>query len=109
MVAEALLPDHPRSKAAFADALAMRNAEGWHYSLTWVDNASVLVDMARAERALPAPAARPNRGQQVRSARAEAARSWSPHAARQITAAIETNVGPPAIRFFNSSRPPRSR
>ncbi|PCG85061.1 hypothetical protein CIB93_16240 [Streptomyces sp. WZ.A104] len=109
MVAEALLPDHPRSKAVFADAVAMRNAEGWHYSLTWMDNARVLVDIARADKAPPTPPTRPLRGQRVRSARADAARAWSPHAARQITAAIEKNAGPPAIRFFNSSRPPRSR
>lgn len=109
VVAEALLPDHPRSKAVFADAVAMRNAEGWHYTLTWMDNAGVLVDIARADKAPPAPPTRPLLEQQVRSTRAEAARSWSPHAARQITAAIEKNAGPPAIRFFNSSRPPRSR
>ncbi|MEU6015068.1 hypothetical protein ABZ826_13765 [Streptomyces sp. NPDC047515] len=109
VVAEALLPDHPHAKADFADAVAMRNAEGWHYSLTWMDNAGVLVDIARAEKAPPPPPTRPLRAQQVRSARAEAARSWSPHAARQITAAIETAAGPPAIRFFNSSQLPRSR
>ncbi|MDX3099094.1 hypothetical protein PV417_32120 [Streptomyces sp. ME19-03-3] len=109
VVAEALLPDHPRSKAVFADAVAMRNAEGWHYPLTWMDNAGVLVDIARADKAPPPPTTRPLRAQQVRSTRAEAALSWSPHAARQITAAIEKNAGPPAIRFFNSNRPPRSR
>ncbi|WP_431949501.1 hypothetical protein [Actinacidiphila sp. bgisy167] len=110
VVAEALLPDHPRSGEVFADAVALRNAEGWHYSLTWMDNAGVLVDMARAEEALPAPPARPVPTQQAaQSARAEAARAWSPHAARQITAAIETAGGPLAIRFFNGTRPPRSR
>ncbi|MEU8687722.1 hypothetical protein [Streptomyces sp. NPDC048665] len=109
VVAEALLPERPGSKQVFADAVAMRNAEGWHYSLTWMDNAGALIDIARAEKALPPPPGRPIRGQRVRSARAEAARSWSPHAARQITVAIETAVGPPAIRFFSSSRPPRSR
>ncbi|ORT59151.1 hypothetical protein [Streptomyces sp. CB03238] len=109
VVAEALLPDHPRSKAVFADAVSMRNAEGWHYALTWTDNAGVLVDMARAEKALPTPPPRPLRVRPARSVRAEAARAWSPHAARQITTAIETNAGPPAIRFFNSSRPPRTR
>ncbi|ATW48211.1 hypothetical protein [Streptomyces peucetius] len=87
----------------------MRNAEGWHYSLTWMDNAGVLVDIARADKAPPAPPTRPLRAQRVRSTRAEAARSWSPHAARRITAAIEKNAAPPTIRFFNSSGPPRSR
>ncbi|UUN25406.1 hypothetical protein [Streptomyces sp. FIT100] len=77
----------------------MRNAEGWHYSLTWMDNAGVLADIARADKAPPAPPTRPLRAQRVRSTRA----------ARQITAAIEKNAGPPAIRLFNSSRPPRSR
>ncbi|MFF4180214.1 hypothetical protein [Streptomyces sp. NPDC001750] len=109
VVAEALLPDHPRSKAVFTDAVAMRNAEGWHYALTWMDNAGVLVDMARVEKALPTPPPRPLCEERIRSVRAEAARARSPHTARQITAAIEANAGPLAIRCFNSTRPPRSR
>lgn len=35
VVAEALLPDRPRSNTVFADVLSVRNTEGWHYALTF--------------------------------------------------------------------------
>ncbi|MGH4028715.1 hypothetical protein ACQB60_07240 [Actinomycetota bacterium Odt1-20B] len=107
---QAILPDHPRSAETYANAIALRNAEGWHYSLTWMDNASVLVEMAHAEKELPTPSSRPAGRVQGPSARTEAARAWSPYALRVINAAIEETVlGSPPMRPFNSARPPRSR
>ncbi|MEV0372590.1 hypothetical protein AB0I10_22615 [Streptomyces sp. NPDC050636] len=98
---DALLPDHPRSKAAFAEAVAERNAEGWDCALTWMQNAGALVDMARAERALQRGAERSSR-----SARAEAARARSPLAARESPAATEASATlPPAGRIGRDRRP----
>ncbi|WP_159401321.1 hypothetical protein [Streptomyces maremycinicus] len=86
-VTGALLPDRPRAEAALAKAVVERNAEGWHYSLTWMENSGALVEMARAERGLRG---HPHRPQQ--SAQVQAARARSPHATRQsvATAAVST-------------------
>ncbi|MFJ8107995.1 hypothetical protein [Streptomyces sp. NPDC096132] len=90
-VTGALLPDHPRAGAAFAKAVVERNAEGWHYSLTWRESGGVLVEMARAER-----------GRLVRSpqyAQVQAARARSPHAVGQSTAmrAVSNATAPPGL------------
>ncbi|MFE6364132.1 hypothetical protein ACFVP3_29580 [Streptomyces sp. NPDC057806] len=93
-VTGALLPDHPRAEAAFANAVVERNAEGWHYSLTWVESAGALVEMARAERALHG---RPHRSQQ--STQVQAARARSPHAIRRsiATPAVSAAAAPPGL------------
>ncbi|MCI3270608.1 hypothetical protein [Streptomyces cylindrosporus] len=90
-VTGALLPDHPRAGAAFARAVVERNAEGWHYSLTWMENGGVLVEMARAERG------RPVSSQQ--SAQVQAARARSPHAVGQSPAmtAVSAATAPPGL------------
>lgn len=89
-VTGALLPDHPRAGAAFAKAVVERNAEGWHYSLTWMESGDALVEMARAERALRG---QPDRSQQ--SAQVQAARSRSPHAVRQSVATRAVSAATP--------------
>lgn len=100
-VTGALLPDHPRAGAAFAKAVVERNAEGWHYSLTWMESGGVLVEMARAER-----------GRLVRSpqsAQVQAARARSPHAVGQSTAitAVSASAAPPGLLAHDRMRPSR--
>ncbi|WP_053084668.1 hypothetical protein [Streptomyces viridochromogenes] len=103
-VAGALLPDHLRAEAAFTEAVVERNAEGWHYSLTWMENGDALVEIARAERDLRG---HPDRSQ--RSARAQAARARSPHALRQpvATTAASAAAAPPGLLAHDRVR--RSR
>ncbi|MFJ1602545.1 hypothetical protein ACIOHS_04110 [Streptomyces sp. NPDC088253] len=81
-----------------------RNAEGWHYSLTWMENGGALVEMARAERALRG---HPHRSQQ--SAQVQAARARSPHATRQsgATTAMCHAAAPPGLLPLDRAR--RSR
>ncbi|MFC8350397.1 hypothetical protein [Streptomyces sp. NPDC057280] len=100
-VTGALLPDHPRAGAAFAKAVVERNAEGWHYSLTWMESGGVLVEMAQAERG------RPVRSQQ--SARVQAARARSPHTVGQgvATTAVSVTEAPPGLLAHDRVR--RSR
>lgn len=87
-VADALVPEHPRAEAALAKAVTERDAEGWYYAVTWMENGGVLVEMARAER-----------GQQdrpARSTRAEAARARSPHVVpRSAPRAVVSAAAPP--------------
>ncbi|MGW1611676.1 hypothetical protein ACWCQZ_20035 [Streptomyces sp. NPDC002285] len=100
-VTGALLPDHPRAGAAFAKAVAERNAEGWHYSLTWMESGGVLVEMARAE------CGRPVSSQQ--SAQVQAARTRSPHTVGQgiATTAVSVTAVPPGLLAHDRVR--RSR
>lgn len=42
---EMILPDHPRSPETLRRGEILRNAEGWHYAITWADNADVLVEI----------------------------------------------------------------
>ncbi|MFJ8532840.1 hypothetical protein [Streptomyces sp. NPDC093591] len=103
-VTGALLPDHPRAEAVFTNAVVERNAEGWHYSLTWMENGGALVEMARAERALHG---RPHRSQQ--STQVQAARARSPHAIRRsvATTAVSAPAAPPGL--LTQDRVRRSR
>ncbi|MGW2702382.1 hypothetical protein [Streptomyces sp. NPDC001340] len=103
-VTGALLPDHPRPEVAFANAVVERNAEGWHDSLTWMENGGALVEMARAERALRG---RPHRSHQ--SAQVQAARARSPHAIRWsiATTAVSAPAAPPGLLTHDRVR--RSR
>ncbi|MFI2369855.1 hypothetical protein [Streptomyces sp. NPDC018833] len=88
-----LLPGHSRAEAAFAKAVVERNAEGWHYSLTWMENGGALVEMARAEQALRG---HPHRPQQ--SAQVQAAHARSPHATRQgVATAAVSAAAPPGL------------
>ncbi|MGG7569182.1 hypothetical protein [Streptomyces sirii] len=98
-VTDALLPDHPSSKAAFAEAVVERNAKGWDCALTWTDNASALVEMARAEQALDRG---PERLKQ--SAQAEAARARSPLAKRKSAAQTQESVARPVDRQGHDRR-----
>ncbi|WP_107086975.1 hypothetical protein [Streptomyces viridochromogenes] len=100
-VTGALLPDHPRAGAAFAKAVVERNAEGWHYSLTWMESGGVLVEMAQAERG------RPVRSPQ--SAQVQSARARSPHTAHQnlATTAVSVTAAPPGLLAHDRVR--RSR
>ncbi|MFF6974116.1 MULTISPECIES: hypothetical protein [Streptomyces] len=75
-VENALVRGHPRTEEVRARALAERNAEGWHYALTWNENAPVLVEIARAAEPLAGPDPGPSR-----SLRAGAALARSPQAA----------------------------
>ncbi|RCG23945.1 hypothetical protein DQ392_04375 [Streptomyces reniochalinae] len=79
---EMILRDHPRGSEFRRRAEILRNAEGWHYALTFADNADVLVEIDQATRVQ----AGAGRG---RTAQAEAAR------ARSTTAAAPT-VSPTA-------------
>ncbi|AJT68671.1 hypothetical protein T261_7069 [Streptomyces lydicus] len=99
-VTDALLPDHSRSKAAFAEAVVERNAEGWDCALTWMENASALVDMAEAEQALPSSPAGFKR-----SAQAESARARSPLAARESAAATKECAARPVDPPGHGRRP----
>ncbi|MEU3597197.1 hypothetical protein ABZ714_00450 [Streptomyces sp. NPDC006798] len=74
-VENALVPGHPRTGEVRAEALVERNAEGWHYSLTWAENAGALVEIARAAEPLAGPT--PPASQTLR---AEAALARSPQA-----------------------------
>ncbi|WP_435244440.1 hypothetical protein [Streptomyces sioyaensis] len=103
VVAEALLPDHPRAKEVFDRAVVERNAEGWDCALTWMENAGALVDMARAEQALPSSPAGLKR-----SAQAEAARARSPLAARESAAPVQESASRLVDRRGHDRRP-RSR
>ncbi|EDY48253.1 hypothetical protein [Streptomyces clavuligerus] len=72
-VENALVPGHPRTDEVRAEALVERNAEGWHYSLTWTENADALVEIARAAEPLAGPIL-----QESRTLRAQAALARSP-------------------------------
>ncbi|MEU9342020.1 hypothetical protein AB0D74_12480 [Streptomyces sp. NPDC048278] len=103
-VTGALLPDHPRAEAAFARAVAERNAEAWHYALTWTENGEALVEIARAEQAL--------RGRQdgaERSAQSQAAHARSPHAIRQSAHVTTVSTAAPPLNAPRHERPTRSR
>ncbi|MFE0256907.1 hypothetical protein [Streptomyces sp. NPDC059010] len=93
-VTGALLPDHPHAEAALAKAVVERNAEGWHYALTWMESGGVLVEMARAEQALRRRTDRPQQ-----SAQAQAARARSPYAAslRAAPTTVSTTAAPPGL------------
>ncbi|WP_405931501.1 hypothetical protein [Streptomyces sp. NBC_00827] len=103
-VTGALLPDHPRAEAAFAKAVVERNAEGWHYSLTWMEDGGALIEMARAERGLRGHPHRPRQSAQVQAARAR-----SPHATRQsvTTTAVSATAATPGLLAHDRVR--RSR
>ncbi|MFJ8795108.1 hypothetical protein [Streptomyces sp. NPDC102462] len=100
-VTGALLPGHPRAGAALAKSVVERNAEGWHYSLTWMESSGVLVEMAQAERG------RPVRSPQ--SAQVQAARARSPHTVGQsvTTTAVSATTVPPGLLAHDRVR--RSR
>ncbi|MEV3853167.1 hypothetical protein AB0J38_02450 [Streptomyces sp. NPDC050095] len=101
-VSEILLRDHPAYEETWRRAVALRNAEGWHYALTWVEHAPALAEITQAERELATGSA-PSR-------QPEAARSSSPLALRHINAAIESSSArPAAIQHFPGNKPPRSR
>ncbi|WP_148588778.1 hypothetical protein [Streptomyces sp. WAC01526] len=103
VVADALVPDHPRAKEVFDRAVAERNAEGWDCALTWTDNAGALVDMARAEQALEHSPQGPKR-----SAQAEAARTRSPLASRDCAAPVQESPTRP-VGLQGHDRRSRSR
>lgn len=103
-VTGALVPDHPRAEAAFARGVTERNAEGWHYALTWMENGEALVEIARAEQALHG---RPDRSE--RSAQAQAAHARSPHAIRQSAPVTGVSAAAPPFDALGHDRPPRSR
>ncbi|WP_405539662.1 hypothetical protein OG787_46910 [Streptomyces sp. NBC_00075] len=103
-LAGALVPDRPRAAAAFAKAVAERDADGWHYSLTWTENGGALVEMARAERAVRGWRDRPQH-----SAQAEAARARSPHAIRQNAPVATLSAAAPPLGVLRHDRPTRSR
>lgn len=103
-VTGALLPDHPRAEAAFANAVVERNAEGWHYSLTWMENGGALVEMARAERALHGHTHRSQQSTQVQAARAR-----SPHAFRQSVATPAVAAAAAHTAFLPHGRARRAR
>ncbi|SOE32574.1 hypothetical protein SAMN05442782_9538 [Streptomyces sp. OK228] len=103
-VTGALLPDHPRAEAAFAKAVVERNAEGWHYSLTWMESGGALVEMARAERGLRG---RLDGSQQ--SAQVQAARARSPHAIRQSVVTTAVSAAATAPGLLSHDRVRRSR
>ncbi|MGY1435400.1 hypothetical protein [Streptomyces reniochalinae] len=48
---EMVLPDHPKSAEFRHRSQILRNAEGWHYAITFADNADVLVEIDQATRA----------------------------------------------------------
>lgn len=99
-----LLPDHPHAEAAFANAVVERNAEGWHYSLTWMESGGALVETARAERALHG---HPHRSQQ--STQVQAARARSPHAIRQSVATPAVAAAAAHTAFLPNGRVRRAR
>ncbi|MZD08302.1 hypothetical protein GTW43_24940 [Streptomyces sp. SID5785] len=108
-VAEVLLPEHPHYEETWQRAIALRNAEGWHYALTWFEHADALTEITQTERALAAKPTSPHRGP-LPPQRTEAARAWSPHALQHINAALESSsVRPAATRLFRGDTPPRSR
>ncbi|MEW1551637.1 hypothetical protein [Streptomyces tsukubensis] len=82
-VENALVPGHPRTGEVRARALAERNAEGWHYALTWNENASALVEIARAAKPLAGPGPSP-------SLRAEAALARSPQTGLPAPSAVSS-------------------
>ncbi|MER7050458.1 hypothetical protein [Streptomyces jumonjinensis] len=100
-VENALVPGHPRTEEVRSRALAERNAEGWHYALTWTENASALVEIAQAAQPLAGPDPEASR-----ALRTEAARSRSPHAAHLPGHAPEPaeNV-PAAVPAVRHQRP----
>lgn len=100
VVADALVPGHPRAKEVFDRAVVERNAEGWDCSLTWMENAGALVEMSRAEQAL-------QRGSEglKRSAQAKAASARSPLAARESAAPVQESASRPVDRRGHDRRP----
>ncbi|MEU9155437.1 hypothetical protein AB0D59_34000 [Streptomyces sp. NPDC048417] len=103
-VTGALVPGHPRAEAAFAKAVAERDAEGWHYALTWMESGGVLVEMARAERALRG---RPEQSQQP--AQVQAARARSPHTVRHRAAPATGSAAAAQSGLLAHDRVRRSR
>ncbi|MFZ3572299.1 hypothetical protein ACOKM5_35815 [Streptomyces sp. BH097] len=110
-VSEALLPDHPAFQETWERAVALRNAEGWHYALTWLERADVLTEIAESERALAMHPGQLCAEQSLPHQRPEAARAWSPGALQHINAAIESSATRSATAqpFRRTDAPPRSR
>lgn len=88
---EMILRHHPRGPEFRRRAEILRNAEGWHYAITFADNADVLVEIDQATRARPAAG-------RARAAQAEAARS------RSTTTATPT-TSPPATAHQRPRNP----
>ncbi|WP_019359479.1 hypothetical protein [Streptomyces sp. AA1529] len=89
---EMVLHDHPKSAEFRHRSEILRNAEGWHYALTFADNADVLVEIDQATRARAGAA----RG---RTAQAEAARARS-------TTTVAPTVSPTAPPGPSTPAPP---
>lgn len=89
---EMVLTDHPSGEETLRRLEVLRNAEGWHYAITWADNADVLVEIDQAARAHPTAG-------RARTAQAQAAR------ARTATAAIPNPV--PAATEQSTPQQPR--
>ncbi len=84
-----VLADHPRGEEALRRLEILRNAEGWHYALTWADNADVLVEIDQATGSTPAAG-------RARTAQAEAARARSTTTATSRPAPDEYRPSTPA-------------
>lgn len=89
---EMILPDHPQGQETRRRLETIRNSQGWHYALTFADNADVLVEIDQAARAHPTAG-------RARTAQAQAAR------ARTATAAIPNPV--PAATEQSTPQQPR--
>ncbi|MER6913383.1 hypothetical protein ABT354_17085 [Streptomyces sp. NPDC000594] len=84
---------------AVSDGLC--DAEGWHYALTWNENAGALVEIAQAAQPLAVPGPEASR-----ALRAEAARSRSPHAGLLPgPAPAPTSTVPAAVPIARHQRP----
>ncbi|WP_246150554.1 hypothetical protein [Streptomyces qinzhouensis] len=98
----ALVPGHPRTGEVRARALIERNAEGWHYALTWNENAGALVEIARAAEPLAGPVL-----QTFRSLRAGAALARSPQTGPSASAPASSPA--PSTRAAPDRRGGRGR
>ncbi|WP_030895749.1 hypothetical protein [Streptomyces sp. NRRL F-5053] len=67
---EMILPAHPQGQETRRRLETIRNSQGWHYALTFADNADVLVEIDQATRARASAGG-------GRTAQAEAARTRS--------------------------------
>ncbi|MGW2331582.1 hypothetical protein ACWC5C_38340 [Streptomyces sp. NPDC001700] len=86
---EMILRDHPRGPEFRRRAEILRNAEGWHYAITFATNADVLVEIDQAARA------RPDTGR-TRTAQADAARARSTTTAAPTASTPATGPSAPA-------------